>query len=154
LNGSINLLRKNRDSPLRFLAVSFDRRRRLVEKRSPPIEMSLIWVNSFVSCPARDPLADRPVVTNLAYSTSAGTAVSTAGFGAQTYFVALTAAGAFTSTGGVRWTSGKAVTATTTNGNLSPFNWIQVVKVSPGEQLSAVSNDRVAGTLVVVELTN
>jgi hypothetical protein len=152
--GQLTFCGKNAIHLCAFLLSPSIAARRLVEKRSPPIEMSLIWVNSFVSCPARDPLADRPVVTNLAYSTSAGTAVSTAGFGAQTYFVALTAAGAFTSTGGVRWTSGKAVTATTTNGNLSPFNWIQVVKVSPGEQLSAVSNDRVAGTLVVVELTN
>ncbi|MGA7599581.1 MAG: hypothetical protein WCB23_17250, partial [Pseudolabrys sp.] len=30
-------------------------------------------------------------VTNLTYATSAGTAVSTAGFGAQTYYVSLTA---------------------------------------------------------------
>jgi hypothetical protein len=36
---------------------------------------------------------------------------------------------------------------------LLPFNWTQVVKVAPGEQLSAVSNDGIGGTLVVVELT-
>ncbi|MGA6977626.1 MAG: hypothetical protein WBZ23_13985, partial [Pseudolabrys sp.] len=61
--------------------------------------------------------------------------------------------GASTTTGGVRFLIGKAVTAATTNGALLPFNWTQVVKVAPGEQLSAVSNDGIGGTLVVVELT-
>ena len=93
-------------------------------------------------------------VTNLSYSTSAGTAVSTAGFGTTTFFIKLTAPGAFTSTGGVRYTVGKGAVASPTASPLLPFNWTQVIKVSPGEQLSAVSNDGVAGTLVVVELTN
>ena len=93
-------------------------------------------------------------VTNLTYATSAGAAVSTAGFGAQTYYISLTAPGAATTTGGVRYFIGKAVTGATTNGALLPFNWTQVVKVTPGEQLSAVSNDGIGGTLVVVELTN
>ncbi|MGA8562133.1 MAG: hypothetical protein WB685_22265, partial [Pseudolabrys sp.] len=61
--------------------------------------------------------------------------------------------GAATTTGGVRYVIGKAVTAATTNGALLPFNWTQVVKVTPGEQLSTVSNDGIGGTLVVVELT-
>ena len=92
-------------------------------------------------------------VTNLTYATSAGTAVSTAGFGTQTYNISITAPSA-TTTGGVRYLIGKAAVAATTNGALLPFNWTQVVKVAPGEQLSAVSNDGVGGTLVVVELTN
>ena len=93
-------------------------------------------------------------VTNLTYATSAGTAVSTAGFGAQTYSISLTAPGAFTTTGGVRYFIDSAPVATTTNGALLPFNWTQVVKVTPGEQLSTVGNDGIGGTLVVVELTN
>jgi hypothetical protein len=93
-------------------------------------------------------------VTNLTYATSAGAAVSTAGFGAQTYYVSLTAPGAATSTGGARYLIGKGPVVTTITGALLPFNWTQVIKVTPGEQLSAVSNDGVGGTLVVVELTN
>jgi hypothetical protein len=58
------------------------------------------------------------------------------------------------STGGVRYTIGKSVTAITTNGVLLPFNTIERVKVAPDEQLSAVSNDGGSGTLVVVELDN
>ena len=92
-------------------------------------------------------------VTNLTVATSAGTAVSTAGFGTQTYWVSLTAPGAFTTTGGVRYVIGKAPVATTTNGALLPFNWIEKVRVTPGEQLSAVSNDGIGAALVVVELT-
>ena len=59
-----------------------------------------------------------------------------------------------TTTGGCRYLTGKGVVAATTNGALLPFNWTQVVKVSPGEQLSTVSNDGVGGTLVVVELVD
>jgi len=92
-------------------------------------------------------------VTNLSYSTSAGAAVSTAGFGSQTYWISLTAPGALTSTGGARYLIGKAPVATTSNGVLLPLNWTEIVRVGPGEQLSAVSNDGVAGTLVVVELS-
>jgi hypothetical protein len=92
-------------------------------------------------------------ITNLTYATSAGTAVSTAGFGTQTYNISLTAPGAATTTGGVRFLIGKAAVVTTITGALLPFNWTQVIKVAPGEQLSAVSNDGIGGTLVVVELT-
>jgi hypothetical protein len=100
------------------------------------------------------PSTFRPsAVTNLSYSTSVGAAVSTAGFGTQTYWISLTAPGALTSIGGVRYLIGKSVTASTSNGALLPFNWTEIVRVSPGEQLSAVSNDGVAGTLVVVELS-
>jgi hypothetical protein len=57
-------------------------------------------------------------VTNLTYATSAGTAVSTAGFGTQTYYISLTASGTATTIGGVRYFIGKAAVATTTNGAL------------------------------------
>ena len=49
--------------------------------------------------------------------------------------------------------TGKGAVASPTASPLLPFNWTQVIKVNPGEQLSAVSNDAVAGTLVVVELS-
>ena len=93
-------------------------------------------------------------VTNLTYATSAGTAVSTAGFGTQTYNISITAPGAFTTTGGVRYLIDTAPVVTTITGALLPFNWTQVVKVTPGQKLSAVSNDGIGGPLVVVELTN
>jgi hypothetical protein len=92
-------------------------------------------------------------VTNLSYSTSGGAAVSTAGFGSQTYWISLTAAGAFTTTGGVRVNIGDGPVATSSSA-LLPFNWTEKVNVSPGQKVSALSNDGIAGTLVVVELTN
>ena len=49
-----------------------------------------------------------PQSRNLTYATSAGTAVSTAGFGAQTYYISITAPGAATTTGGVRYLIGNA----------------------------------------------
>ena len=100
-------------------------------------------------------------VTNLTYATSAGTAVSTAGFGAQTYWISLTAPGAFTTTGGVRYLVDTAPVCTTTNGALLPFNWTQVVKVTwtqvvkvtAGRTTVSRQHDGIGGTLVVVELT-
>jgi hypothetical protein len=88
---------------------------------------------------------------NLSYSTSGGSAVSTTGFTNQTYWVQLCAAGAFTSTGGVRVAIGKAPAATSTS-MLLPFNAAKVYRVGLGEQISAISNDGVAGTLNVTEL--
>jgi hypothetical protein len=34
-----------------------------------------------------------------------------------------------------------------------PFNWVQTYKCSPGDRVAAVSNDGVAGTLTVTELS-
>jgi len=73
--------------------------------------------------------------------------------GIQTYWISLCGPGAFTSTGGVRVNIGDAPVATSSSA-LLPFNWIQQYKVTPGQKVSALRNDGVAGTLVVVELTN
>ena len=72
---------------------------------------------------------------NLAYNTSGGTAVSTTGFGNQTYWVQLCAPGAFTSTGGVRVAIGKGPAATSSSTFL-PLNWVQIYRVGLGEQIS------------------
>jgi hypothetical protein len=59
---------------------------------------------------------------NLAYSTSAGTAVSTVGFGNSTRFLRLRAVGAPTATGGVRIAIGKAPAANA-NSTYLPLGW-------------------------------
>ena len=69
-------------------------------------------------------------------------AVSTAGFGAQTYWISLCAPGAYTGP------------VATSFSSLLPFKWIEQYKVTPGQKVSALSNDSVAGTLVLMELSN
>jgi hypothetical protein len=89
---------------------------------------------------------------NLSYSTSAGTAVSTVGFSAQTQFLRLVASGVPSATNGVRYAIGKAPAATATSSFL-PINWVEYVQVPSGMQVSALGNDSTAGTLNVTELS-
>ena len=98
--------------------------------------------------------AYRPgTISNLTVASAAGAAVSTAGFGAQTYWVQVSGPGAITSTDGYRVAIGDSPVASSSSMYL-PFNWLEVYKVTPGQKVSALSNDGIAGTLVVVELTN
>jgi hypothetical protein len=98
--------------------------------------------------------AFRPsTISNLTVASAAGAAVSTAGFDTQTHWVQVSGPGAITSTGGYRIAIGDGPTATSSSMYL-PFNWIQVYKVTPGQKVSALSNDGIAGRLCVVELTN
>jgi hypothetical protein len=76
-------------------------------------------------------------------STSGGAAVSTAGFGSQTYWISLCAPGAYTSTGGARVAIGDSPTATSSSA-LLPFNWIEQYKGTPKQKVSALSNDGIA----------
>ena len=80
---------------------------------------------------------------NLTVASSAGAATSTAVFPAQTYIVRLCAIGAPTSTSGVRFAIGNAPTADSTSAFL-PLGWVEYVKVTSGQKLSALGNDSVA----------
>jgi len=61
--------------------------------------------------------------------------------------------GAITATSGVRIAVGDTPTASNTS-PLLPVNWIEYIKVTPGQKIAALSNDTVTGTLSVTELTN
>ena len=53
--------------------------------------------------------------------------------------------------------AGKSTQSGSNRNNISslflPFNWVQTYKCSPGDRVAAVSNDGVAGTLTVTELS-
>ena len=87
------------------------------------------------------------------YATSAGTAVSTAGFGAQTYFVSLTAPARRQLRAASDFSSARQLLS-----RPSPAHFAVQLDSSRQSQSRratlAVSNDGVGGTLVVVELTN
>src|SRR5262245_12257392 len=94
-------------------------------------------------------------VQTLTVASAAGAAVSTAVFGAQTYAIRLTFPNVASSTVGIRY---KIVSpneaAVTSNGDaLLPGNLIEIVKVTAGQRVSAISNDALTPTLNVVELT-
>ena len=93
---------------------------------------------------------------NLAVASSGGTAASTAVFGAQTYGVRLAVLGTASSTAGVRYKFGNAAEAPAadTTSALLPANWYEVVKITPGQRLSAIGNDGSTYTLNIVELSD
>ena len=84
-----------------------------------------------------------------------GAAVSTSVFGTETYAVYCSFPGSVSSTGGVRIkvvSPGDSAVSSTAD-HLLPANWIQGYKVTPGQRISAISNDAGTPALSIVELT-
>jgi hypothetical protein len=94
-------------------------------------------------------------VQQLTLASAAGAAVSTAIFGAQTYAVRICFPNVASSTGGVRYkiVSPTETAASSTADALLPGNLIEVIKVTPGQRVSAISNDAATPTLNITELT-
>ena len=88
---------------------------------------------------------------NLAYNSTGGAAASTTSVGSQTYAVQLSYPGSTSSTGGLHVLIGDAPVADSTSPFL-PANWVQVWKITPGQKISAISNDAGTGTLNITEL--
>ena len=92
----------------------------------------------------------------LTVASAGGAAASTVVFGAQTYNVQLSYPGSASSTGGCRIaiidTTGTAVTSNA--GTLLPPNTIQVYRCTPGQRVSAISNDAGTFSLSITELTD
>jgi hypothetical protein len=91
----------------------------------------------------------------LTVASAAGAAVSTGVFGTETYAIALSFPGSTSSTSGVRIKIVDPSTSvvTSTGDFLLPANWVEKIKVSPGQRLSALSNDAGTPSLSIVELT-
>jgi hypothetical protein len=82
----------------------------------------------------------------LAVASVGGAAASSSAFGTQTYAIQLSYPGSTSSTGGCRIAivSPNDNAVSSTAGTLLPANWIDVFRCSPGQRVSAISND--AGT--------
>jgi hypothetical protein len=91
----------------------------------------------------------------LAVASVGGAAASTTAFGAETYAIMLSFPGSVSSTCGCRVAvvSPGDSAVSSTNGALFPPNWIQEIKVTPGQRVSAISNDAGTFSLSVTELT-
>src|SRR5262249_53772575 len=94
------------------------------------------------------PLTNDPfrlgTVQSLTVASAAGAATSTAVFGAKTDAIRVTFPAVVTSTGGVRVKIGstaEAPVASSTADALLAGNVVEYLKVSPGQRLSAISND-------------
>jgi hypothetical protein len=92
-------------------------------------------------------------INNVTFNAAGGASVQSAAFGAQTKYIRICVQGAVTATSGLRVAVGDNPTASATTA-LLPVNWIEYVKVTPGQKIASLGNDTVTGTLSVVELTD
>jgi hypothetical protein len=91
----------------------------------------------------------------LSVASVGGAAASSGAFGAQTYAVMLSFAGSVSSTGGCPIAIvDPGTTVSSTAGALLPANWIDVFRCSPGQRVSAISNDAGTFSLSITELTD
>jgi hypothetical protein len=89
---------------------------------------------------------------NLSYAASGGASAASTAFGSQTYYIRVSAAGPADSTNsGVRYAVGSAPVASATS-ELLPLGWVEVLKVTPGQKIAAISNAANTGTLSIAEL--
>jgi hypothetical protein len=90
----------------------------------------------------------------LAVASVGGAAASSSAFGTQTFAV-ISFPGSTSSTGGCRYTIvDLGTTVSSTAGPLLPANWVEVVRCSPGQRVSAISNDAGTFSLSITELTD
>ena len=91
----------------------------------------------------------------LAVASVGGAAASSAALSSETYAIQLSFPGSVSSTSGCRIAivSPGDSAVSSTNGTLLPANWIQEIKVTPGQRVSAISNDAGTFSLSVTELT-
>jgi hypothetical protein len=83
-----------------------------------------------------------------------GAASSSTVFGTETYAIACSFPGSVSSTGGMRIAViDGTTTVNSTTGTFLPANWIQEFKVTPGQRVSAISNDAGTPSLSITELT-
>lgn len=92
-------------------------------------------------------------VNNVTFAAAGGASAQSAAFGAQTRSIRICVQGAVTATSGLRIAVGDNPTASATTA-LLPVNWVEYIKVTPGQKIAALSNDTVTGTLSVTELTD
>jgi hypothetical protein len=92
----------------------------------------------------------------LAVASVGGAAASSSAFGTQTYAIQLSYPGSTSSTGGCRVAivSPNDNAVSSTAGTLLPPNWVNVVRCSPGQRVSAISNDAGTFSLSITELTD
>jgi hypothetical protein len=93
------------------------------------------------------------IVQNVSFAAAGGASAASSNFASQTRAIRICFTGAFTATAGVRFSIGNSPVASSTT-QLLPPNVIECITVSPGEQIAALSNDTVTGSLSVVELSN
>jgi hypothetical protein len=99
--------------------------------------------------------AYRPLASqNVAYANNVGASAQSAAFGSQTRYIRVTSVGVVSATiDGVRLEIGANPTAVATS-YLLPVNWVEIIKVSPGQKIAVLGNNTGTGSVSVTELTD
>jgi hypothetical protein len=95
--------------------------------------------------------AEAVTLQNVSYNNSAGASVQSAAFQSQTYWIRVCVIGAYTATAGLRYSIGANPTASATT-QLLPVNWVETIRVTPGQKIAFLGNDTVTGSVNIVEL--
>jgi hypothetical protein len=91
---------------------------------------------------------------NVAYAASGGASAQSTAFASQTRYIRVCSVGVVSaSIDGVRIAIDGNPTATATS-YLLPVNWVEVIKVAPGQKLAVLGNTTGTGTVSVTELTD
>lgn len=89
---------------------------------------------------------------NVAYNAAGGGSTQSAAFGSQTFFIRLSAVGLIDgSNSGCRYAIGSAPVATATSTLLS-LNWVDLIKISPGQRVAVLGASASVGSLNITEL--
>lgn len=91
---------------------------------------------------------------NVAYAAAGGASAQSTAFASQTRYIRVCSVGVVSATvDGVRIEIGANPTAVATS-YLLPVNWVEVIKVSPGQKAAFLGNSTGTGTVSVTELTD
>lgn len=92
---------------------------------------------------------------NLPYAAAGGASAPSAAFGAQTYWIRVCAVANYPAvTGdGVRIVVGDGTPTAGAASTLLPLDWVEVIAVTPGQRIAAISNNATTGSLSITELS-
>lgn len=89
---------------------------------------------------------------NVSYAAAGGASASSNAFGSQTRAIRVTTVGVLSGTlDGVRYQIGSSPTASSTT-TLLPLNWVETIKVNPGEKIAVLGNNTGTGSVNITEL--
>jgi hypothetical protein len=89
---------------------------------------------------------------NVSYAAAGGASAQSAAFGSQTYWIRVCAVGVLSGTlDGVRFAIGANPTSAAAS-SLLPLNWVEIIRVNPGEKIAVLGNNTGTGTINITEL--
>jgi len=103
-----------------------------------------------MACCAGSPRRKAP--SRAGTTAAGGGSAQSAAFGSQTYWIRVCAVGVLSGTlDGVRFAIGANPTAAAAS-SLLPLNWVEIIRVNPGEKIAVLGNNAGTGTINITEL--